>query len=265
MKNRKRVFSKLYIGLIIMLLYIPAVIVVVYSFNKSKSGAVWTGFTLDWYRDMASDGRLLESLKVSLQVAALNCVISTVLGTMGALAVSRLRSRARKAANLLMYIPLIIPEIIMGVALLMFFSVTPLKYGVLTMVLGHTTFCIPYVFILVTIRLKSLDMSLIEAARDLGAKPFKAFTSITMPMILPAILSGVLISVAMSLDDVVISSFVAGPESTTLPIRIFSMLKLGVTPKINALSAVMLLVMLILVVLLQLVSVRKKSGGRDNA
>jgi len=180
------------------------------------------------------------------------------MGTAGALAVSRYSARARRAVSFLMYIPIIIPEIILGVALLMFFSVTPLKYGVLTMALSHSTFCIPYVFIMVSIRLRGMDSSLVEAARDLGAGPFKAFRSVTLPLIMPAILSGVLISAAMSLDDVVISSLVSGPESMTLPIRIFGMLKLGVTPKINALSTIMIFVMFTLAGLLQFLSREKK-------
>jgi spermidine/putrescine transport system permease protein len=143
----------------------------------------------------------------------------------------------------------------------MFFSVTPLNYGVGTMVLSHTTFCIPYVFIMVSIRLRGMDSSLTEAARDLGAGAFRAFRTVTLPLIRPAILSGVLISAAMSLDDVVISSLVSGPESMTLPIRIFNMLRIGVTPRVNALSTIMIFVMFLMVGLLQFFTRERKAGN----
>ncbi|MDR1704424.1 MAG: ABC transporter permease [Clostridiales bacterium] len=251
--------KRIYIFMIMALLYLPVAIVIIYSFNASKSGAVWTGFTLDWYSAAARDGRLIDSLLMSLEIAFFTCIISCVLGTMGAVGAARMRPRAKQAASLFMYISLIIPEIILGVALLMFFSVLNVRYGVMTMVLSHTTFCVPYVFIMVSIRLRAVDPSFIEAARDLGAKPFKAFASITLPIIMPAIASGALISMAMSLDDVVISSLVSGPQSVTLPMRIYSMLRLGVTPEINALSTVLVFVMFMLVGLLQFVQAGRRS------
>jgi len=252
--KKKLLLPKIYIGVVMALLYLPVIIVMVYSFNESEHGVTWTGTTLHWYREMARDRRMLESLWKSLEVAAITCVISSVLGTMGAMAVSRYSAKTRRKVSFLMYIPIIIPEIILGVALLMFFSVTPLSYGVGTMVLSHTTFCIPYVFIMVSIRLRGMDPSLTEAARDLGAGAFRAFRTITLPLIRPAILSGVLISAAMSLDDVVISALVSGPESMTLPIRIFNMLRIGVTPRVNALSTIMIFVMFTMVGLLQFFS-----------
>lgn len=261
MKTPRGKFSVIYIGIVLILLYVPMMVVVAYSFNASKTGAVWTGFTLNWYSQMAADDRLIESLVLSLQIALVSALVSCVLGTMGAVTVAKYSERAKKAVSLLLYIPLVIPEIITGVALLMFFSVTPLNYGMLTIILSHTTFCIPYVFILVSIRLRTVDAHLLEAARDLGAKPVKAFGTVTLPLILPAVLSGALLSMAMSLDDVVISSFVSGPQSVTLPIRIYSMLKLGVSPKINALSTVMLFVTFLAIGLLQVSRLRKKNSG----
>jgi spermidine/putrescine transport system permease protein len=170
-----------------------------------------------------------------------------------------MKARMKRAVSLFMYISLIVPEIILGVALLMFFSVLEMNYGVMTIVLSHTTFCVPYVFIMVSIRLRAVDPSYIEAARDLGARPARAFSSITLPIIMPAIASGALISMAMSLDDVVISSLVSGPQSVTLPMWIFSMLKRGVTPAINALSTVLVFVMFMLAGLLQFVQAGRRS------
>ena len=232
--------SKLYLVLVFLFLYVPIFCVVIYSFNVSRTSAVWGGFTLSWYGVMAADRKLLDALGNSLIVAGASAALSAVLGGLAAVGAEKLRQKLKAATSGLIFLPLLVPEIILGVSLMMFFSLSPLSYGLTTLILAHTTFCIPYVFLMVQIRLKTIDPAIVEAARDLGAKRATAFFTVVLPLILPAILSGTLLSVAMSLDDVVISSFVSGPTSTTLPIRVFSMLKLGVTPEINALCTLML-------------------------
>ncbi len=240
MPKRSRL-ETFYILLIFVFLYLPILCVVVYSFNVSKTTSVWNGFTLDWYVKMLNDRNLMESLGVSLIVAFMASLVSAVFGTMGAVAFEKLTSKIKLFFNGSMYIPLIIPEVVMGVALLMFLSLIPnINYGILTLVLAHTTFCLPYIFIMVGIKLKTIDKSIFEAAKDLGAKENQMFFTVTLPLILPSIISGALLAFAMSLDDVVISFFVSGPTSTTLPVKIYSMLKFGVTPEINALCTVML-------------------------
>lgn len=245
--TKKNILPKIYIVLVLLFLYVPMLCVVAYSFNVSKSSAVWNGFTLDWYRKMVTDKNLLSSLWLSVQVAVMTCAVSTVIGTLGGVYVSKLSKKLKLAVTGLIYIPLILPEIVLGIALLMFFSVTPLAFGRITLVLSHSAFCIPYVYFMVTIRLKTIDPAIMEAARDLGAKERQMFRTIILPLVMPAIVSGGLLAFAMSLDDLVISSFVSGPRSMTLPMQIFSMLKLGVTPEINALSSVILFVTFILV------------------
>lgn len=237
----KKYFSTFYLGFVLILLYLPIAFVVLYSFNASKSSAVWGGFTLEWYAKMANDRDLLAALWVSVKVAFFSAVIAVVIGTLGAVALDKLNKKLKTFITGLSYIPLIIPEIVLGVALLMFFSVTPLRHGMVTLVISHSAFCIPYVLLMVQVRLAGIDPSITEAAIDLGAKRRQLFTTITLPLILPSIVSGTLLAVAMSLDDVIISFFVSGPGTTTLPIKILSLLKLGITPKINALCTLLLL------------------------
>jgi len=246
MKTKRRL-SVAYILLVLLFLYLPMACVVVYSFNTSKSTAIWGGFTLDWYIQMARDRNLIGALIVSLRAAAATSVVSAVIGTLGAVALERASGRLASAVKGFVYLPLVIPEVVIGVALMMLFSAIRLPDGTAVLVLAHSTFCIPYVFILVHIRLRMIDPAIREAARDLGASRFAAFATITLPLAAPAILSGALLAFAMSLDDVVISFFVSGPQSQTLPLQIFSMLRLGITPKINALCTIILVVTFLIV------------------
>ncbi len=248
---KKSFLSKFYIYLVLFFLYLPIICVIVFSFNNSKSPFQWSGFTLDWYAKMLRNRGLMEALGVSLQVAFWSALISAVIGTLAAVSFGKLNSKLRNFITAIAYIPIIIPEIVLGVALLMFFSFLPVHYGILTLVLSHTTFCIPYILIMVQIRLRSIDPAVIEAAKDLGAKRSQVFRTIILPLIAPGILSGSLLAVAMSLDDVVISVFMSGPTSTTLPVKIFSMLKVGVTPEINALCTILLLITFIVVGFMQ--------------
>ena len=238
--GRKTGFA--YMLLVLVFLYVPMLCVVVYSFNVSKSTAIWGGFTLDWYVQLAGDRELLTALGVSLRVGAMTSLVSVALGTLGAAALANSSGRFARLTQNLLYLPLVIPEVVLGVALMRLFSATPLSGGMAALVLAHSTFCVPYVFILVSIRLRTIDASVYEAARDLGAKTFTVFRTVTLPLALPAIGSGALLALAMSLDDVVISFFVSGPKSQTLPLLIFSAIRLGITPKVNALCTIVLVI-----------------------
>ncbi|MEG1687514.1 MAG: ABC transporter permease subunit [Angelakisella sp.] len=246
-KQRKITPSGIYLALVLLFIYLPVVVVVLYSFNVSKSDVLWTGFTLDWYRKMAGNRVLMEALKNSMIVAVLSCTVSAVIGTIGAVGLSRWSFRSKGLLENLAMLPIMIPEIILGMVFLAFFSFLHLPFGMLTLIIGHTSFCIPYIFLVVKGRLVGLDPSIGEAARDLGAGEWRMFFDITLPLIAPAVLSGTLLAFAMSLDDVVISFFVTGAQTNTLPIKIYSQIKFGVTPEINALCTVMLLITFVLI------------------
>ncbi len=252
-----------YIYLVLFLLYVPIFCVIVFSFNETKSPFVWSGFSLDWYYKMLHNRSLMESLWVSVQVAFWSALISAVIGTLAAVSVQHLKKWLAAFISIISYIPIIIPEIVLGVALLMFFSVLPVKYGILTLVLSHATFCIPYILIMVQVRMRHINPAVIEAAKDLGATKFQVFRTITLPLIAPAVFSGGLLAIAMSLDDVVISVFMSGANSTTLPVKIFSMLKIGVTPEINALCTVLLLFTFIVVGFMQFLGLNNFFGEEN--
>ena len=215
--------------------------VVVYSFNASKYSN-WAGFSLQWYEKLFRNSQILRSLQNSLILAFSSCGLSILIGTAGAVGMARSRFRTQGLLENVSMIPMMMPEIILGMAYLAFFSIIRIPFGMLTLIIAHTTFCIPYIFINVQSRLVGLDPAYVEAARDLGASPTRAFYDVTLPLITPAILSGALLSFAMSMDDVVISFFVTGTTSNTLPLQVYSMLKMGVTPEVNALCTLMLLV-----------------------
>lgn len=256
--KRKGLLSSLYIILILFLIYAPMLIIIAYSFNASENNAIWTGFTLDWYRELFSDTEILHALIYSIQLALYSTLVSVVIGTLAAVGMKKYMFRGKGVLNALSYLPIMLPEIILGVAFLMFFSILKLPFGMLTLVISHVTFCIPFILILVRARLFDLDSSIEEAARDLGASAPYAFLTVTLPLIAPAVLSGALLSIAMSFDDVIISSFTMGME-TPLPIKIYSMLKLGMTPEINALCAVTLVVIFLVVGLFQVSKFRRKN------
>ena len=214
--------------------------VVIYSFNASKYSN-WAGFSLQWYEKLFRNSQILRSLNNSLILAFSSCGLSILIGTAGAVGMARSRFRTQGLLENVSMIPMMMPEIILGMAYLAFFSIIRIPFGMLTLIIAHTTFCIPYIFINVQSRLIGLDPAYVEAARDLGASPTRAFYDVTLPLITPAILSGALLSFAMSMDDVVISFFVTGTTSNTLPLQVYSMLKMGVTPEVNALCTLMLL------------------------
>ncbi len=245
MKTKKWPFA--YVGIITAITYIPILLTVVYSFNASKISSVWGGFSLEWYRELFRDRDLGEALVNSLILAFLSCLSAAVVGTTGALGMYRWKSRLNDAVAMVSMLPIMIPEIILGMVFLSVFSLMNLPFGMLTLVIAHTAFCIPYVYSMVSTRLVGMDKSLEEAALDLGASPFRVFWDVTFPTILPGILSGVMLAFAMSFDDVVISIFVTGSKVNTLPVKIYTKLKTGVTPEVNALAAVMLAVTIALI------------------
>jgi spermidine/putrescine transport system permease protein len=244
---------------IYLFLYAPIGVLIVLSFNSSRYSTIWTGFTWRWYELAWRDAELISSLRTSILVALASTLISTLIGTAAALALERGRLRLRRAAEALVFMPIVIPEIVIGFATAAFFGFVGLAFGLGTIVAAHVAFSISYVVFVVRARLAALDPSLEEAAMDLGATRMGAFLKVTLPLIMPAVISAALLAFTISLDDYVITSFVAGPGSTTLPLKIYSMVKTGVTPEINAISSVLL----VATILLAFVSEQLASGRRS--
>ena len=254
--KKKWKWSNLYLAIMILLMYFPLVMVVIFSFNESRLSANFTGFSFKWYETLANDRDLKEALFNSILLGVLSCGISAVIGTLGAVGMARVKYKTKGMMEYLSTIPIMIPEIILGMVFLVFFSMLNLPFGMTTLVIAHTTFCIPYIFMMVKARLVGIDKSLEEAARDLGAGPIRTFFDITMPLIAPAVLSGSLLAFAMSFDDVVISIFVNGPRLNTLPVKVYAQLKTGVTPVINALCTIILVVITAVLLLSSFLSKR---------
>ncbi len=222
-------------------LYLPMLILVIYSFNASKLVTVWAGFSTKWYGELLSNDAFLDAAWVTLRVAVISSTFATVLGTMAAYVLVRGgRFYGRTLFSGMIYAPLVMPEVITGLSLLLLFIGIGMDRGVLTIVLAHTTFSMCFVSVVVSSRLTTFDQSLEEAALDLGASPFEAFRLITLPIIAPAVISGWLLAFTLSLDDLVIASFTSGPSATTLPMKIWSSVRLGVSPEINALSTILI-------------------------
>ena len=248
MKKKRRIsFSTVYLALGLVIIYLPIALVILYSFNESKISSVWGGFSLKWYRTLFADKAMFQALGNSLILGLSASLAAGVVGTLGAVGFDRVRPRSRRLIEYLTSLPLMTPEIILGMVFMAFFGMLGIPLGMGTLILSHTTFCIPYVFMLVQARLVGMDRSLAEAARDLGAGERQVFFTITLPLLLPAIVSGMLLSFAMSLDDVIISLFVTGVNVNTLPIKVYTALKTGVTPEINALCTLLLAATLLLV------------------
>lgn len=249
--------SFLYASLIYLFLYMPIAILILYSFNQSKLNAVWTGFTFDWYLKLMQNTEVLEAMKTSLVVALISTIAATMIGTLAAVGMYRYQFRGKTALDAMLYLPIVIPEIVMGISLLALFSQFEIPLGYLTLIAAHITFSIPFVVVVVRARMAGFDRSIEEAAMDLGATPWGTFIKVTVPIIAPGILASALLAFTLSIDDVIISFFVAGPSSSTLPLKIFSMVKFGVSPEINALSTLMLVVTLFLVIIAERIRMRK--------
>lgn len=228
-------------------LYIPLIIVVVYSFNDSKLNAEWVGFTIAWYKVLFNNEEMLTAARNSLIIAISASFLATTLGTMAGLAIHRYKF---KLLPILAFTPVAMPEILLGVSLLLFFlQVLNMTLGMFSIIIAHTTFCIGFVTIIVRARLQGMDESIFEAARDLGATPWQTFRNITLPLIMPAVIAGALMSFTLSIDDFVITFFTKGVGEPILPIQIYTMIKVAVTPEVNAISTLLMLLTLILIII----------------
>jgi spermidine/putrescine transport system permease protein len=243
-----RVLTWLAIG-IFAFLYLPIIVLVIFSFSGASNVGVWTGFSTRWYADLLSDRALMSAFRVSLWVAVWSTLIATVLGTLAAMALERYRFFGRLTFDTALYLPIIIPDIVMALSTLLFFVTFAVPLSRYTILVTHIAFNIAFVAVVVRARLAEMDKSLEEAAADLGAGAWTTFRRITLPILMPGIVSGALLAFTLSLDDFVITFFVAGPGSTTLPVRVYSMIKFGVTPEVNAISTLMLLGSTVLVVI----------------
>lgn len=237
----------IFLAVITVLNYLPIILTVVYSFNKSKLSSVWEGFSLDWYKMLLRDGDIKKALLNSIILAFFACVLALIIGVSAALAMRGKKLIFDDFISNFASLPIMIPEIILGMVFMAIFSYMNLPFGFVTMTIAHASFCVPYVFLIVRARLMGMDLSLEEAARDLGASEFETFRDVTLPYILPGIASGLLLSFAMSFDDVVISIFTTGPSVNTLAIKIYTKMKTGITPEINALATVILVITVLII------------------
>ncbi len=238
-------------------LYLPIILLIIFSFNESRLVTVWAGFSTKWYGELMQNEAMLDAAWVTLRVAFFSATIACFLGTMAALVLVRTgRFYGRTLFSGMIYAPLVMPEVITGLSLLLLFIAIGLDRGLITVILAHTTFCMCYCAVVVSSRLVSFDRSVEEAALDLGATPLDAFFAVTLPIIAPAVVAGWLLSFTLSLDDLVIASFTTGPGATTLPIKIYSAVRLGVSPEINALSTILITVVTIGVVTASLIDKR---------
>ncbi len=250
-------------------LYVPIVLVIVYSFNDSRLVSVWGGFSVRWYAELLHNEQVMEAAWLSLRVALVSATAATVLGTLAALALTRMgRYRGRVLFTGMLAAPLVMPEIITGLSLLLLFVSLqdligwPAGRGALTITISHTTFCMAYVAVIVQSRLAAMDGALEEAALDLGGTPFRVTLDITLPLVAPAMLSGWLLAFTLSLDDLVITSFVSGPGASTLPMVIYSKVKLGLTPDINALATIIIVAVTVCVAAAGWLSLRQPTASR---
>ena len=257
MKGKTQKLFAAYGFLVYMFLYIPIIVLVIFSFNESKLNAVWTGFSFKWYVTLFHNDSILEALKNSLTIAFFSTIFSVILGTVTAIGLYKYKFKGKSLIDNALLIPIIIPEIVLGIAMLAFFSKAKMDNSLLNLIIAHVTFSVSYVIIVIRESLENFDRTLEDAALDLGEKPLKAFFKVTLPIIMPGVISGGLLAFTLSLDDVIISFFVAGPGTNTLPLKVFSMVKFGVTPEINALSTILLIGTIIIVSLMQLMSSNK--------
>ncbi len=249
-----RIYSILVYGFI----YAPILILIIFSFNSQKLNIHWEGFTLNWYKVLFNDAQILLATRNTLLIAFISTLVATVIGTMAALAMYRYRFPLYNVSETVMYIPIVIPEVVMGISLLVFFVMVNFNLGLTTITLSHIAFSIPFVALVVRARLHGYDRAIDEAAMDLGANELTTFWRVTLPTIMPGVLAGAMLALTLSLDDYVITYFTAGPGSTTLPLRVFSMVKTAVTPEINALSTIWVMIIFGLLVIGQIAQ-RKKA------
>lgn len=242
-------FSYLYAGAIYLFLYLPIFMVVGYSFNTNDNNLVFKGFTLHWYGAMFRDRSLMSSLLLTLELALVSTVISVVLGTLAAIGMHRYDFRLKKTLDNMLYVPIVIPELVIGIASLATFTTLNITLSFWTLVIAHVTFCVPFVIITLRARIAGFDKSIEEAAMDLGANQFRTLRRVTIPMLMPGIISGALLSITLSLDDVIISYFVTGAGDTTLPIKVYGMARGKISTEVYALFTLMIIVTVLIYLL----------------
>jgi spermidine/putrescine transport system permease protein len=245
-EKKPALWLRIYSFLVYAYIYLPILILIIFSFNTQKLNIRWEGFTLAWYDKLFHDSQILMATRNTLIIAFISTLVATIIGTMAALALQRYRFPGYAVSETVLYIPIVIPEVIMGISLLAFFAMIKLSLGLVTITLSHIAFNIPFVALVVRARLHGFDKSIEEASMDLGANELVTFWRVTLPTIMPGVLSGAMLALTLSLDDYVITYFTAGPGSTTLPLRIFSMVRFAVTPEVNALSTIWVLTVFIL-------------------
>lgn len=244
-KRTGRHLGNLYAVIVFAFIYLPIVIMVIFSFNDQRNNYYWNGFTLEWYKVLFTQSDLVQYLITSLIVAVSATVISVAIGVLGAMGLMRFEFKLKQTINSALYIPVVIPEVVLGISLLMLYEMANFPLGMASMILAHATFCIPFVVIIMRGRMSGMDMSIEEASQDLGANRITTFFRVTLPMLVPGILSSAFMSFTLSIDDVIITNFVSGPYSTTLPVKILSMVKVGLKPEVNALTSLMVLVLVL--------------------
>ena len=245
-------FAKGYLSLIYLLLYLPIIVLVVMSFNESKTGYNWGGFSLKWYESLFNNQAMLDAFWHSIVLGLIAATVSTLIGTLTAMALHRYDFRGKGLLNGLLFVLMMSPEIVLAISLLALFLLIGLQLGFVSLLIAHITFCLPFVVITVFARLSSLDERLMEAARDLGASESAMIRTVLIPVILPAVMAGWLLAFTLSLDDVVVSTFVTGPSYEILPLRIYSMVRVGLKPEVNAVGTLLLAASLVLVIMSQL-------------
>ena len=262
MEKKNKTLRNLFIWLVFIFLYLPIIILVVFSFNQSKMNIVFTGFTFSWYARLFSNRELLEAFRNTMIIAITSTVVSTVIGTMSAVALNKYNFPGKALVNKLIYIPIVIPEIVLGISLLSVYTLVHLDLGMGSLIVSHIAFSIPFVITSVRSTLSQLSPDYENAAYDLGASKLKTFFAVTLPLIMPGVISGATLAFTLSLDDVVISYFTAGPGSNTMPLKIYSMIKTGITPDVNALSTLILLAVLIVLILPAYIEAKNIQKGK---
>jgi len=248
-EKKSSIWLRIYSVLVYGFIYAPILILIVFSFNTQKLNIRWEGFTFHWYEVLFKDGQVLLATRNTVIIAIISTVVATFIGTMAALAMQRYRFPFYNTSETLMYIPIVIPEVVMGISLLVFFVMIKFTLGITTIILSHIAFNVPFVTLVVRARLHGYDKAIDEASMDLGANEITTFRRVTLPTIMPGVLSGAMLALTLSLDDYVITYFTAGPGSTTLPLRVYSMVRFIVTPEINALSTIWVAIIFIILVI----------------
>ncbi|MBI9012681.1 MAG: ABC transporter permease [Clostridiales bacterium] len=254
----KKLSRNIYLTLVFIFLYLPIMFLIVFSFNEGKYSGNWKGFSLHWYQELFQDQMIMNALGYTVTIAILASIISTIIGLFGAYSIFRMKSRPKQLILTINNIPLLNPDIVTGVSLMALFVFLQFKLGYLTMLMAHITFCIPYVILSILPKLKQMPKDIVDAALDLGATPLQAFYKVVLPEVMPGVITGALIAFTLSIDDFVISFFTTGNGVNNLSIAIFSMARRGISPKINALSTIMFVVVMGLLLIINLRKEKEK-------